>query len=457
MKKRMLFAMLMIASAVCIAQTDDNAFNDSTEYVFQPKTVIDTVKVTAEAKAYISKEVVKLEATKDSLRKEMKVLGEIINIGEKEKLTEEHGTLSLYAQLYNELKGDGVRRMKFIYHGTQGNWPLQFSKEQSKIEKELTKKQRPHPLVVQYVQWLYKQDEDAVAECSTRQENLEKQDVFNVYRQHVTGVKSGLQYPQREILVKVKNEYYRPALMLPYYNDGKLDKIDERLQKRGWEWLDKDKHTSVSESYPVSYSYQKYESHPEYKVVYVGYSVPCVFDANGKLVRVPSMSHGFVSDHIKKILLNLDYRKDYADNKYDIKKENKDVQYVIVNKLGLSRDNEARMSGAMTKAYGAAFNAEYGNLSQRIKAGQQKKDAEKAFLQQIFRMMNDTADRFLEQLKKDHEGDYNYIYKIERLTDVSFKIYFVTKDVKPRCNVVVTFHSTEPYKCDWQIDDISRY
>ena len=461
MKKRMLFAMLIVVPALCPAQTDDNAFNDSTEYVFQPKTVIDTALVEAVGRAYNDYHLTLLNGRINTMKQESQTLKAIAALEEKEPLSADNGTLTLYTSLLEELKSGSERSSAFVRHGYWRNTSntktnilgmpkgmnATLEEELTKAEKQLTKKQRTYPTIVNYAKWLDKENAGKLRLLEREAGHFNNGFLFNAYRDSM----GNNDYPQRVIHIKVKNEYYRPSLMQPYYNYGKLDKIDERLQERGWEWIDKDEHTSASESYPISYSYQKYESHPEYKVVY------CVFDAEGKLVRVPSMNRGFVSDHIEKILLNLDYRKDYADNKYDIKKEDKDVQYVIVNKLGLSSDNEARIYGAMAKAYGAAFNAEYGNLSQKIKAGQQKKEAEKVVLQQIFRMMNDTADKFLEQLKKDHEGDYKYIYKIERLTDVSFKIHFVTKDVKPRCGVVVSFHGTGPYKCDWQIDDISRY
>ena len=76
---------------------------------------------------------------------------------------------------------------------------------------------------------------------------------------------------------------------------------------------------------------------------------------------------------------------------------------------------------------------------------------------ELLRRSNDTARNFLKQLEKDHADDYSYIYKIERLSNVSFKVHFVTKDIKPKCDVVITYYQTKPFACDWIIDDIVQY
>lgn len=78
-------------------------------------------------------------------------------------------------------------------------------------------------------------------------------------------------------------------------------------------------------------------------------------------------------------------------------------------------------------------------------------------LGEVFRLLNETANIFLNQLKKDHEEDFKYIYKIERLSNVSFKVQFVTKELKPRCDVVISYYQVKPFLCEWQIDDIINY
>ena len=154
----------------------------------------------------------------------------------------------------------------------------------------------------------------------------------------------------------------------------------------------------------------------------------------------------------------MEYRNDYANNKYNIKSEGKDVQYAIVNKLGISDESKKHMARAIAKGTegGLIFRYSY-SWNESIKGYIQRDNAARQMTGEMLRMMNDTAHNFLDQLKKDHEEDYKYIYKIERLTDVSFKVRFVTNELKPRCDVVITYYQVKPFLCDWQIDSIVKY
>ena len=153
----------------------------------------------------------------------------------------------------------------------------------------------------------------------------------------------------------------------------------------------------------------------------------------------------------------LEYRNDYANNKYNIKKEDKDVQYAIVNKLGLSKESVNKRMNAIENGMKGGMLYKYShNWQESIKGYIQRDKAAKQMVSEIFRLMNDTAIKYLDQLKKDHEEDFKYIYKIERLSNVSFKVKFVTKDLQPRCDVIITYYQVKPFSCDWRIDEIIK-
>ena len=117
MKKRMLFAMLIVVPALCPAQTDDNAFNDSTEYVFQPKTVIDTALVEAVGRAYNDYHLTLLNGRINTMKQESQTLKAIAALEEKEPLSADNGTLTLYTSLLEELKSGSERSSDFVRHG----------------------------------------------------------------------------------------------------------------------------------------------------------------------------------------------------------------------------------------------------------------------------------------------------------------------------------------------------
>ena len=217
------------------------------------------------------------------------------------------------------------------------------------------------------------------------------------------------------------------------------------------------------EHYPHEYRYVSFPGHPGYRLVNMtNRSDFVLFDTDGNLVRFPSLSHEDLlrwhRPNLIETLLLMEYRNDYANNKYNIKSEGKDVQYAIVNRLGFSDESEKRMANAIAKGSegGLIFRYSY-NWYESIKGYIQRDNAARQMTGEMLRMMNDTALNFLDQLKNDHEEDYKFIYKIERLTDVSFKVQFVTKELRPRCDVVITYYQVKPFLCDWQIDKIMKY
>ncbi len=65
--------------------------------------------------------------------------------------------------------------------------------------------------------------------------------------------------------------------------------------------------------------------------------------------------------------------------------------------------------------------------------------------------------RFLEQLKNDHAQDYRYLLKIERINGTFFVLHFVDYEMKPRCDVYVSYFTTEPNFYGHQVDKIVKF
>jgi hypothetical protein len=146
----------------------------------------------------------------------------------------------------------------------------------------------------------------------------------------------------------------------------------------GWEWIDREESEDVFEAYPLRLSYNKYKSHPQYRVI--GNEV---YNGKGQLVRVVNIfdsNQRPISQRVTDELLRQTYINDYKANKYNIRKENQNVQNYVKQELKLITSSRFYWS----------------------KEGV----------------------RYLQQLNLDHIHDFDILLKIERLNDTSFKLIF---------------------------------
>ena len=146
----------------------------------------------------------------------------------------------------------------------------------------------------------------------------------------------------------------------------------------GWEWIDKEESEDVFETYPLRLSYNKYKSHPQYRVI-----GNIVYNGKGQIVRVINIfdsSQRSISQRVTDELLRQTYINDYKTNKYNFKKENQNAQNYVKQELKLITSSRFYWS----------------------KEGV----------------------RYLKQLNLDHTHDFDILLKIERLNDTSFKLIY---------------------------------
>ena len=146
----------------------------------------------------------------------------------------------------------------------------------------------------------------------------------------------------------------------------------------GWEWIDREESEDVFEAYPLRLSYNKYKSHPQYRVI--GNEV---YNGKGQLVRVVNIfdsNQRPISQRVTDELLRQTYINDYKANKYNIRKENQNVQNYVKQELKLIKSSRFYWS---KEGVG-----------------------------------------YLQQLEFDHADDFDILLKIERLNDTSFKLIY---------------------------------
>ena len=101
----------------------------------------------------------------------------------------------------------------------------------------------------------------------------------------------------------------------------------------GWEWIDKEESEDVFEAHPLCLSYNKYKSHPLYRVI-----GDEIFNGKGQLVRVVDIFNSdqlSISQRVTDELLRQTYINDYKTNKYNFKKENQNAQNYVKQELKL--------------------------------------------------------------------------------------------------------------------------
>ena len=105
----------------------------------------------------------------------------------------------------------------------------------------------------------------------------------------------------------------------------------------GWEWIYKEESEEVFEAYPLRLSYNKYKSHPQYRVI--GEEV---YNGKGQLVRVVNIfdsNQRPISQRVTDELLQQTYINDYKTNKYNFKKENQNAQNYVKQELKLIKSS----------------------------------------------------------------------------------------------------------------------
>lgn len=189
-------------------------------------------------------------------------------------------------------------------------------------------------------------------------------------------------------------------------NFEKVYKIGSSIivdDKKGWEWIYNEGYTYHDDSYPYEISYRKYVNHPQYTVV-----GQHIYNKAHALIRVEEISFEMVNNE----LLRYVYVKDYQSNKYNFRKEDARAQNYVKKKLGIPNN--------------AASSFTY----------------------------SEPAMRYLVQLEKDHEHDFDNLLKCERIGNLSFKLTYGNSLGEPTNTYKVTYLSKGVYKYDISVTEL---
>ena len=240
------------------------------------------------------------------------------------------------------------------------------------------------------------------------------------------------------------NSFYRGYR---YLRNNDLDSLDKYQQQKGWEFLNTKNCKFRSESYPEEVEYLVYDAAPEYRVTYSRYNIKEVYDKDGKLVYVPSLTRKENEAELKDVH-RLVYFKDYINNKYDIQSQPEQTQEYL--KLVLCRNNgfEETASDALGSLFASAF-VDYVAKStlSPVDAYKVRNQTKEYAVNQALKYSDSIGQKYIKQLEKDHAEEFGYVYIIERLSNVSFQVVFINEQtLEPSYCAVITYKTGEkPY------------
>ncbi len=241
----------------------------------------------------------------------------------------------------------------------------------------------------------------------------------------------------------IKTVQLNPNYIGLYYDDPRtLNSLEYNQHIKGWESIKNINYIpDIHETFPNNVYYKKIRN---YRAVFrIGYGddgyIYDVFDKQGRLVYIPTLRRSIAYEKnelndVKRLV----YLKDYNNNKYNIKAQStKTNEYIKkhlcrVGGLYSVSDNLSVLCSAWRMGFIP------GNFNDpMVAADVQIKENEK----------NVVGVNYIKQLESDHMDDFKYLYMIERLSQVSFRVTYVNgKTLKPSYCAEITYSTgKEPY------------
>ena len=268
--------------------------------------------------------------------------------------------------------------------------------------------------------------------------------------------------PKKE--VKIHTRVPNPECRDNYFNGNlspknayRENRWDEAQQSKGWEWINRDEMNNKEVFFPQKISYMVHPSHPEYRFTYYhpGFCPRLnAYDENGKLVRADNVVGEQDYRDIEKKVMESICKRDFLANKYDINRAEKKTLDALRIRFGIVDGVDERFKkykemyiASRYAMVNAVTPEEYGQALAMHDASL------KVMKEYALKQFDNQADNYVKQLESDHNGELAYIYKIERVDNVTFKIYYMNDNMECSCIALMKWsNSDEPYQCEYEIE-----
>lgn len=264
--------------------------------------------------------------------------------------------------------------------------------------------------------------------------------------------------------VQIHTRVPNPECRDNYFNGNLIPKNayekhhwDEAQQSKGWEWVNRDEMKSKEVFFPQKISYMVHPSHPEYRFTYYhpGFCPRLnAYNENGKLVRADNIVGEQDYRDIEKKVMEAICKRDFLANKYDINKAEKKTLDALRIRFGIVDGVDERFKkykemyiASRYAMVNAVTPEEYGQALAMHDASL------KVMKEYALKQFDNQADNYVKQLEADHNGELAYIYKIERVDNVTFKILYMNDNMECSCIALMKWsNSDEPYQCEYEIE-----
>lgn len=230
---------------------------------------------------------------------------------------------------------------------------------------------------------------------------------------------------------------------------------DEAQQSQGWEWVKNKGEMETKEVFfPTKKSYKFHPLHPEYRFNACYDCSLDAYDENGRLVRVDNLIGNNVI-HIKmteNVMLAI-CKRDFLANKYDINKAEKKTLDALRIRFGIVDGLDERYKQYKEMYIASLYEMKNATTPDEYGAAMARHDvALKVLKEYLYKQIDQQADNYIDQLKADHENELKYIYKIERIDNTTFKLYYLNDKMECGCVALMKWFNKASYECDYDIE-----
>ena len=259
-------------------------------------------------------------------------------------------------------------------------------------------------------------------------------------------------YPKKRVQKRVRNPYCVDNYLNGYFSATSMDsqKCYYFNMVKGWEWAEQEKAEQKEEHYPMVLNYSFFPSHPQYR-----FRGNEIYDKSGKLVRITWINGSYLyfgeyNKDIRKELLQQLCKRDFLANKYDVNSEKKETLTALRIRFELANAVDARFEKYLKMSKDARDEkVSATTLEQYNRAQKKQNEALSVLMEYVQKEREPQAMKYIAQLEADHKDDFKYLYKIERLDDMTFKFYWLNSALECGCIAKMTWRNDGPYKTQY--------
>jgi hypothetical protein len=235
---------------------------------------------------------------------------------------------------------------------------------------------------------------------------------------------------------------------------------DEAQQSTGWEWVNKDEMEYKEVFYPEHLEYYAHSSHPEYRFdgskknqQISRESGLFAYDEIGKLIRADNVLGDKIPYHLKDDVMKAVCKRDFLANKYDINKAEKKTLVALRIRFGITKGVDERFEKYKNLCVASSYSMMTATTFEEYRSALAiHNEAMKVMREYAFMELDEQADNYIKQLEKDHAEDLKYLYKIERIDNITFKIFYLNDKLECGCIALMKWFSSKPYECEYEIE-----